>query len=150
LSDPLSVHRILLGTSGIESQLALYHSTCRGFSGKDKSMSLIEATLIKALSLAKETGSSEVQQVVFYAPTPFHIWISTKIQKLAGEFVARVRASKDSLKRRKALSLLRTWLESVKVGTPKLKGLPQPERWVAIGYLKSDPQLPDWFKSGLL
>jgi len=151
MANRISVHEIFVGTTLTSQQNALYESAFgRGFSTKNPEPSLVDATLVLALSMAKGDGEGVYSKVLIYAPSNLHKMVFEQIHKLAVNLTIRVSSYKQLERKKKSMEVARNWLEVLMVGAPKLGDLSEePERWVAIGYSKDD-LLPDWLKKALL
>jgi hypothetical protein len=148
MTNSVGVHGTFLGRTITPQQNILYESTSgRGFSSKKKDPFLTDATLIKALTMAKGDGLVFFLTYIF-APSSMLPWVFERVHQIALSLMDRVRTYPDLERKQQAIKLARQWLEALQVGEIKLSQS-APERWVAIGY-DQDDTLPDWFKSGLL
>lgn len=151
MSDPTRIHQTFLGRNPSEEQQLLYAShPSRGFSTHDYDKLRVEATIVKAMSLAKVSGVPQYNTVYIFTTTILHDLVSEGVREIARTMKSRVSGCRDAEKRRQTLSVAKDWLGALKVGAPSLRDLQvEYDRWVSVGYDRED-LVPDWFKASLL
>jgi hypothetical protein len=149
------VHRLFLGTQLTETQSSLYlkakEKGVRGYSSKDPSEGMLDATISLAISLAKEDGEPKYHQVYLFTSAKCYQLVLDRIQAIARTMKGRVKEKCAPEAQKDLLKTAQTWLSHLAIGTPKLLDLQtKPDFWVSIGYSKDDEVLPDWFRTRLL
>ena len=144
--DPRLVHFIFLRKEFTEFHRKLYELRLHGVSLKGKDDDKADATIVLALSQAVENKT--IHPVFILVPENMKPWVISRIAEMAKTCTQLLRSNK-----RKNVSLpgARNLVASLHLSqkkTSQLFVMAEPERWVAIGYSKSDP-IPEWMQNGL-
>lgn len=152
--EPLEAHAQLFGLKAPPSdrQKAFYvDENARGFSSKEKDPELTDAVLIRAMAQVVDKAAPPYHEVFFFFPEADKAWVVSRIHNLATTTMTRMQSVLKQERGKKAILHVRKWLEVIRLGPIEgWKKGEAPEKWVAFGYDKSDPNLPEWLKAGLV
>lgn len=147
---PLKFHQLFVGPDVTEVQTSLYQNPkSHGVSSKDNNPENIDATIILALSRVVDSGSCTRVHVI--VPQDLRKAVIERIHLMALTFTGCVKRLPDQGTRKKSSAIARRLLESLHLPETRVNhifSIPEPSKWVAIGYSSQDP-LPEWFSKGL-
>lgn len=147
---PLKLHQLFVGPAVTETQTSLYQNPkSHGVSSKDNSPDNIDATIILAISRVVDNGSCNRVHVI--VPQELRKSVIERIHLMALTFTGCVKRLSDQDTRKKSSVIARRLLESLHLPETRVNhifSIPEPSRWVAIGYSSQDP-LPEWLSKGL-
>jgi hypothetical protein len=147
---PLKLHQLFVGPTVTEMQTSLYQNpNAHGMSSKEKDSEKVDATVILALSRVIENGSCNRVHVI--VQQDLRTLVFDRIHVMAKTFTESVKKLPDVKHRKKSSVIARKLLESLHLPETRVNhifSIPEPERWVAIGYSTQDP-LPEWLSKGL-
>ena len=147
---PLKLHQLFVGPVVTELQMSLYHNPkTHGVSSKENDPESIDATLILAISRVADNGSCNRVRVI--VPQDLRKAVIERVHLMAKNFTGCVKKLPNLDSRKKSSIIARKLLESLHLPETRVNhifSIPEPNRWVAIGYSSQDP-LPEWLRKGL-
>jgi hypothetical protein len=151
MPDPFHVHKAFLGPHSITPiHVALYSSSDRGFSTKEPTDDMLEALVVKALSMSKEDKVAMYYSVFIYVHASLQERVVEAIKKVGLKLKERSSWILSETQRKKTLSIGKQWLGTIRMGVPNMKDLQDlPERWLIVGFSKED-LIPEAVQNSLL
>jgi hypothetical protein len=150
MMTPLKLHQLFVGPVVTEVQLSLYQTPkAHGVSSKEDSPENIDATIILAISRVADNGSCNRVHVI--VPQELRKSVIERVHLMAKNFTGCVKRLPDLDSRKKSSVIARKLLESLHLPETRVNhifSIPEPSRWVAIGYSSEEP-LPEWLSKGL-
>jgi len=147
---PLKLHQLFVGPVVTELQTSLYQNPkTHGVSSKENDPESIDATLILAISRVADNGSCNRVHVI--VPKDLRKAVIERVHLMAKNFTGCVKKLPNLDSRKKSSIIARKLLESLHLPETRVNhifSIPEPNRWVAIGYSSQDP-LPEWLSKGL-
>lgn len=122
----------------------------RGFSSHEQEPEQADATLIRALAQVLEGKPPTYHEVYLFFPASHKLWVHSRIHNIASATMKRLQPILKEAKGKAAISHVRQWLETIKLGPLEAwASETPPERWALLGYTTED-NIPEWAKSALL
>ena len=147
---PLKLHQLFVSPVVTELQTSLYQDPkTHGISSKENAPESIDATIILAISRVVVNGSCNRVHVI--VSQDLRKAVIDRIHLMAKNFTANVKKLPDLDSRKRSSVIARKLLESLHLPETRVNhifSIPEPSRWVAIGYSSQDP-LPEWLSKGL-
>jgi len=146
--DARHAHKVFLGTEVGDIHAGLYdnYPKYRGFSSGTLSQEIFDATFVLALKQALE-GEKPLRTFLF-VPTTMMNDVQPYLQRGAQALFSRWKGKGNKEVRVAVVQKLAEGFKHILLGSHSFEG--EPTRWVALGFQRTDKDIPEWMGSALL